>query len=148
MSFVVRRVHAKCPAFNLQRKLLPIFIKPPKGFGDGSEARLFLDIKENNFFFFYRLRFSTVLSKKKKIHLYFRLSVIPWNEPSSTESLERSWRGIFRSSNPSEGTVQPQVPPKAATTPHLTKAAPWAPLFPAGIIYPHLSLQTSYGIKK
>lgn len=66
MSFAVRRVHAKCTAFNLQRKLLPIFIKPPKGFGDGSEARLFLNIKENNFFFLLQTQIFNNSFKKKK----------------------------------------------------------------------------------
>lgn len=87
MSFVVRRVHAKCTAFNLQRKLLPIFIKPPKGFGDGSEVRLFPDIKENNFFFFYRIRFSTILSKKKIIYTSDYQSF-----PEMSPALQKAWK--------------------------------------------------------
>lgn len=107
MIFVVRRGHAKCTAFNLQRKLLPIFIKPPKGFGDGSEARLFLDTKENIFYLLHAHISNN--SFRKKIHLHFRLSAIPWNEPSSTESLERSDKVEFSgSSNPREVTGAPQ----------------------------------------
>lgn len=85
--FVVRRVHAKCTAFNLQRKLLPIFIKPPKGFGDDSEARLFLDIKDSNFFSFADSHFQHFLQKTK---LIYTSDHQPF--PAMSPVLQKAWK--------------------------------------------------------
>lgn len=104
MIFVVRRVHAKCIAFNLQRKLLPIFIKPPKAFGDGGEARLFLDIKENNFSFFYRLGFLTFLKKKKFIYTSDYQTF-----PDMSPALQKAWKDQIKKNF--QGAAIPKLPP-------------------------------------
>lgn len=120
------------------------FHEASKGFWGWQRSKVIPRYQGDFFFSFTELDFQQFLKKKKIIYTSDHQPF-----PEMSPALQKGWEyQIKRNFQGAAIPVKPQVPPKTATTPpHLTKAAPWVPLFPSGIIYPHLSLQTSHGIE-